>query len=259
MKSLKKSMEAKKNDFKDGKLRWDLLPLAEIEEIVKVYTEGAKKYGDNNWQKLPNGISRYKAALLRHMVEYDKGNTVDPETGCKHLAQVAWNAIAMLYLSTHNDDEPTTLLQKLDARIEKKVTECNALLDDICLQSDNEKARRKEYDAFNNAKDDKDKLIRKLMIQLAKETDFNFLLFESEAGDYARIEYQDGNIKHIVYNNAICDSPQTNIDTSVNYKLEAMRNYMDVLITTVNTTIDEYNKRKLRTGDSKLSTNDTKL
>lgn len=97
------------------------------------------------------------------------------------------------------------------------------------------------------------------MIQLAKETDFNFLLFESEAGDYARIEYQDGNIKHIVYNNAICDSPQTNIDTSVNYKLEAMRNYMDVLITTVNTTIDEYNKRKLRTGDSKLSTNDTKL
>lgn len=31
-----------KNDFKDDKLRWDLLPLKEIEDIVKVYTEGAK-------------------------------------------------------------------------------------------------------------------------------------------------------------------------------------------------------------------------
>ena len=29
-----------KNDFKDNKLRWDLLPLEELEDIVKVYTEG---------------------------------------------------------------------------------------------------------------------------------------------------------------------------------------------------------------------------
>lgn len=39
-----------KNDRADGKLRWDLLPLAEIEDIVRVYTEGAKKYADNSWQ-----------------------------------------------------------------------------------------------------------------------------------------------------------------------------------------------------------------
>ena len=45
-----------KNDFKDDKLRWDLLPLKEIEDIVKVYTEGAKKYSDNSWQFLYKDI-----------------------------------------------------------------------------------------------------------------------------------------------------------------------------------------------------------
>lgn len=90
---------SKKNDYIDNKLRWDLLPLEEIEDIVKVYTAGAAKYGDNQWQSLENGVKRYKGALLRHLVEFDKGNEIDEETQCRHLAQVAWNAIAMLYLS----------------------------------------------------------------------------------------------------------------------------------------------------------------
>ena len=34
----------KKNDFQDGKLRWDLLPLEEIEDIVKLYTAGSVSY-----------------------------------------------------------------------------------------------------------------------------------------------------------------------------------------------------------------------
>ena len=91
--------EAKKNDRLDDKLRWELLPLEDIEDIVKVYTEGAKKYGPDRWQNLPDGIRRYKAALLRHLVEFDKGNEIDEETGCRTLAQVAWNAIAMLHIS----------------------------------------------------------------------------------------------------------------------------------------------------------------
>lgn len=88
-----------KNDRKDHKLRWDLLPLQEIEDIVRVYTAGADKYGDNTWQNLDNGYQRYKAAMLRHLLEYEKGNEIDEETGCRHVAQVAWNAIAMLYYS----------------------------------------------------------------------------------------------------------------------------------------------------------------
>lgn len=88
-----------KNDRLDDKLRWELLPLEDVEDIVRVYTAGAKKYGENKWQDLPDGIRRYKAALLRHLVEFDRGNEIDKETGCLHLAQVAWNAIAMLHIS----------------------------------------------------------------------------------------------------------------------------------------------------------------
>lgn len=61
--------EGKKNDYQDGKLRWDLLPLEEIEDIVKLYTAGSIKYGDNNWQNLENGYRRYKAAMLRLMMK----------------------------------------------------------------------------------------------------------------------------------------------------------------------------------------------
>lgn len=91
--------ESVKNDFKDKKLRWDLLPLNLIEDVVRVYTAGAEKYGANRWQNLPDGYNRYKAAMLRHLVEFEKGNEIDEETGCRHLAQCVWNALAMLHFS----------------------------------------------------------------------------------------------------------------------------------------------------------------
>lgn len=92
------STEARKNDRKDGKLMWELLPLQDMEDVVRVYTAGAQKYGADQWQNLPNGYQRYKAAMLRHLVEFEKGNWTDEETGCIHLAQVVWNAIALLHI-----------------------------------------------------------------------------------------------------------------------------------------------------------------
>lgn len=97
-KSENKNAHGRKNDIKDDKLRWDLLPLQDIEEIVKVFHAGAKKYGDNNWQNLDNGYERYKAALFRHLLEVEKGNEKDNDTGCYHIAQVATNAIFMLHI-----------------------------------------------------------------------------------------------------------------------------------------------------------------
>ena len=94
---------SKKNDFLDNKPRWDLLPLDLIAKVVDVYTAGAKKYGDNTWQGLENGYNRYKAALFRHILAYESGEIIDKETGCEHLAQAAWNALAMLYFSHKND------------------------------------------------------------------------------------------------------------------------------------------------------------
>lgn len=60
-----------------------------------------KKYGSNNWQNLDNGFERYRAAMFRHLMGYMKGERVDSDTGCFHLAQCAWNCIAMLWYDKH--------------------------------------------------------------------------------------------------------------------------------------------------------------
>ena len=93
--------EGMKNDFADDKLRWDLLPFQEIEDIVRVYHFGAKKYKANSWQNLPDGFERYRGALLRHLSAYMNGERIDGESGLMHLAQVAWNAIALLWYDKH--------------------------------------------------------------------------------------------------------------------------------------------------------------
>ena len=95
--------ESRKNDRKDGKLRWELLPLQTLEEVVRIYSFGAEKYGPNTWQNLDNGYDRYKAALLRHLVSYEKGETHDAESGIHALAHMAWNAIAMLHIALEKE------------------------------------------------------------------------------------------------------------------------------------------------------------
>lgn len=77
------------------KLRLDLLPTDAIEEVGMVYTIGARKYADRNWEK---GISymRVVGALLRHLFAWLRGEERDPKDGQRHISAVAWNAIALM-------------------------------------------------------------------------------------------------------------------------------------------------------------------
>lgn len=239
-------MEGKKNDFLDKKLRWDLLPLEEIEDIVKVYTAGSIKYGDNNWQNLDNGYQRYKAAMLRHLLEYEKGNTVDEDTGCHHLAQVAWNAIAMLWISKHTFRKATVedLSKALDERIEEKINSCNDILDKIQLSSKEELDRRAEFDTISDLKKEIHRSIIELSKKLAKKTNFNYWLSEDETG--AVIE--DNNRKMV--KGIIVDRNLYGSNEEVIAKLSS---YKDRLKDLVEKTIYEYNKGKSGTGDKVLS------
>ena len=72
--------------FDGGKLRYDLIPVLALEDMVKGLTFGTIKYDDNNWVKVPNGRKRYLAAALRHIQEYRKGNLWDEEQGIHHLS-----------------------------------------------------------------------------------------------------------------------------------------------------------------------------
>lgn len=87
-----------------GKLMWALLPFDALEEIVKVYTYGASKYGDHNYL---GGIkySRIVSAMFRHFKKWwvDK-EECDKESGLHHLAHMAWGVLTLL----------TYILRKVD-------------------------------------------------------------------------------------------------------------------------------------------------
>lgn len=81
--------------YDQGKARYDLLPADGIHELVLVYTKGAQKYADRNWE-LGMPWSKVIAPLLRHTFAWMRGERVDPETGLHHMAHVAWNALALV-------------------------------------------------------------------------------------------------------------------------------------------------------------------
>jgi hypothetical protein len=83
--------------FDGDKLRWDLLPIECIEDLVKVLTMGAKKYAPNNWQLVDNAQERYYAAVLRHLSAWRQGEQVDPESGLSHLAHIMCNVTFLLW------------------------------------------------------------------------------------------------------------------------------------------------------------------
>lgn len=80
------------------KLRYDLLPVNEIEEVVEVLTHGSKKYADYNWQKVVAvRPDRYYAAMLRHIVAWRKGDVRDEDDGLHPLAHAICCALFLMW------------------------------------------------------------------------------------------------------------------------------------------------------------------
>lgn len=94
------SYSGKKND--DGKTRYDLIPTGPLEQLARVYTIGANKYGENDWRK---GLkwSRVFAAMMRHAWAFWRGERFDSENYQHHLAAVAWCAFALM---DHEETHP---------------------------------------------------------------------------------------------------------------------------------------------------------
>lgn len=75
-----------------------------LEQVANVTTQGAKKYTPDGWMTVQDGESRYMDALGRHLLKLGTGEKNDADTGCHHLAQVAWNALAALELELRRDE-----------------------------------------------------------------------------------------------------------------------------------------------------------
>ena len=70
-----------------------------VEAMVKVGSDGARKYTDNGWKTVPNGKARYEDAMLRHLLAHLGGEVLDPESGSPHISHCMWNAAAIYELS----------------------------------------------------------------------------------------------------------------------------------------------------------------
>ena len=89
---------AKKAD--KGKLQHSLIDPEFIEGMAEVLTYGINKYKKkDSWKTVDNAKDRYLDALIRHEMEYRKGNKFDNESEIHHLLHLAVNAMFLYYFS----------------------------------------------------------------------------------------------------------------------------------------------------------------
>lgn len=87
----------------NGKPLISLIDPKFIEGLATVMTQGANKYGRDNWKECKEP-HRYLDALLRHTLKYWDGEKVDTESGKSHLYHIAFNAMALDYLDNKLKD-----------------------------------------------------------------------------------------------------------------------------------------------------------
>lgn len=78
-----------------SKARVDLLPSAPLLAIAEVLSYGARKYKPHNFRHgLPWGDTY--ASMQRHLLAWNDGEDIDPESGLPHLAHAACQIIFLL-------------------------------------------------------------------------------------------------------------------------------------------------------------------
>lgn len=87
-----------------GKPDYSLLPLDALEGVVRVLEYGCRKYVRDSWRTVPEGRRRYESAMLRHLAAMQRGETVDPESGLRHVDHLATNAIFLAYFEGQVED-----------------------------------------------------------------------------------------------------------------------------------------------------------
>lgn len=87
-----------------GKLQIHLVPVQIIRDIAEVRMYGDKKYGDpENWRQV--SPERYRDALARHFLAYlENPDSVDEESGIKHLKHMACNLAFLCEMEKGNDN-----------------------------------------------------------------------------------------------------------------------------------------------------------
>lgn len=78
-------------DTQEGKGRYDLITPIGLRRLAIHYENGAKKYGDRNWEK-GQPLGRYLESAIRHIYTFLEGSRDED-----HLAAAAWNILACIH------------------------------------------------------------------------------------------------------------------------------------------------------------------
>jgi hypothetical protein len=84
------------------KAPWWLFPWDAASQVVRVLDYGRKKYAPDNWRKVPDARTRYFEAGLRHLLDWKRGERLDPESGLPHLGHAACCVLFILALEEGN-------------------------------------------------------------------------------------------------------------------------------------------------------------
>jgi hypothetical protein len=78
-----------------------------LTEVWRVALYGQGKHGANNWQCAEaDGMHFYEDALWRHLQDRRMGEVKAEDSGCYHLAHLAWNALMLLEMELRGVTNP---------------------------------------------------------------------------------------------------------------------------------------------------------
>lgn len=80
-----------RRDTQDGKGRYDLISPISLKRLAMHFENGAKKYGDRNWE-LGQPLTRYLDSAIRHIYCYLEGKRDED-----HAIAGAWNLLALVH------------------------------------------------------------------------------------------------------------------------------------------------------------------
>ena len=84
-----------KQAYGDKKVPLHLVPAPAMAAIAMGLKEGARKYGAFNWRTLTVEAETYLGATLRHLMAWQDGEDIDPDSGNTHLSH-AMASLAIL-------------------------------------------------------------------------------------------------------------------------------------------------------------------
>lgn len=76
-----------------------------LDAVAKVCSQGAVKYKPRNWKAGGKPDKEYIESCLRHLRDWANVGQYDPDIGTLHIANAAWNLLALLELNITPDHE----------------------------------------------------------------------------------------------------------------------------------------------------------